>query len=178
MLQSYGQIVPHRSLRHLQTEETNNNVAEARKRQVFMECIRAKLGDSMTLPSEPLKEHVVDEYDCFPYEVDEELPRTIPENEAVDARGKPISQQSVTDTLINNQVLLGWFPVACPKSVRKQLRTDAGRATPKLKDEISFETLSSGIIWLAIVLHILEVFGKMNHRDPMPSGALSCFPRC
>ena len=56
VLQSNGQIVPCRSLRHLQIEETNNDVDEDRKRQVFMECIRVKLGDSMTLPSEPLKE--------------------------------------------------------------------------------------------------------------------------
>ena len=47
-----------------------------------------------------------DEYDFVPYEDNEELPRTIPENEAVDARGKPISQQSVTDMLINTEVLL------------------------------------------------------------------------
>ena len=95
VLLSNGQIVPRRSLRHLQTEETNNNVAEEMKRQVFMECIRAKLGDSMSLPSEQLKEQVEGEYEFVPFEDDEEVPRTIPENEAMDARGKPIFQQSV-----------------------------------------------------------------------------------
>ena len=34
------------------------------------------------------------------------MPRTIPENEAVDARGTPLFQQSVTDTLINAEVIL------------------------------------------------------------------------
>ena len=71
-----------------------------------MEYIRVKLGDSMILPSESLKEQVGDEYDFVPYEDNEELPRTIPENEAVNAQGKPISQQPVTDMLINTEVLL------------------------------------------------------------------------
>ena len=43
VLQLNGQIVPRRSLWHLQTEATNSNVAEERKRKVFMNCIRAKL---------------------------------------------------------------------------------------------------------------------------------------
>ena len=106
VLQANGQIVPRRSLRNLKTEETNNNVTEERKREVFMNCIRAKLGDSMSLPSEPLNDEVDDDYDFVPYEDDEEVPRTIPENEAVDARGKPILQQSVTDMLIHAEVLL------------------------------------------------------------------------
>jgi len=54
VLQSNGQIVPRRALRHLKVAETNNNVAEERKRQVFMECICVKLGDSMSLPSKLL----------------------------------------------------------------------------------------------------------------------------
>ena len=44
----------------------------------------------MSFPSEPLKEQAEGEYDFVPYEDDEEVPRTIPENEAVDARGKSI----------------------------------------------------------------------------------------
>ena len=54
VVQSNGQIVPRRSLCHLRMDEPNNNVAEERKRQVLMECLRAKLGDSISLSSEPL----------------------------------------------------------------------------------------------------------------------------
>ena len=61
VLQSNGQIVPCRSLRHLKVAETNNNVAEGRKRRVFMECIRVKLGDSISFPSELLLEQVKDD---------------------------------------------------------------------------------------------------------------------
>ena len=47
-------------------------------------------------------------YSFVQYEDDEEasVSRTIPKNEAVDARGKPISQQSVNDVLINIEVFL------------------------------------------------------------------------
>ena len=65
ILKSNSQIVPRRSLRHLRTEELNNNLAEERKRLVFMENIRVKLGDSMSLP---IKTFSKDEVEYTPYE--------------------------------------------------------------------------------------------------------------
>ena len=60
-----------------------------------------------------------------PYEDDEEIPRTIPENEAVDARKKPISQQSVTDALTNIEVLLPhWEELLAAKVIRRSMAED------------------------------------------------------
>jgi len=141
VLQANGKIVPRRSLRPLTTTETNNNVAEERKRRIFMECIHAKLGDSMSFPSHPLQDEIKDEYGFVPYEDDEEVPRTIPENEAVDARGTTLFQQSVTDTMINAEVLLpqGEGLVAA-KVIRRSLDED-GKVIGNHNDMPMFNTM-------------------------------------
>ena len=68
-----------------------------------MENIRVKLDDSMSLPIKPFSK---DEVEYTPYEYEDGAPQIIPENKAVDAEGKPLFQQLVTDTLIQAEVLL------------------------------------------------------------------------
>ena len=57
----------------------------------------------MSLPVKPFSE---DEVEYTPYEYEDGAPRSIHENEDVDAGGKPLFQQSVMDILIQAEVLL------------------------------------------------------------------------
>jgi hypothetical protein len=106
------------------------NEAEARKRAQFDAAITEKLGDSFALPPEkeegeagedpvvgdideggylnPFELDIFGDDAFVPYEDEEESPPPIVDNEAdcVDATGKPIMQQSMTDHLINAEVLL------------------------------------------------------------------------
>jgi hypothetical protein len=102
VLKGNGQIVPRRSLRRLTAgEASSTNETEARKRDAFDTSIRQVWGDSFTLPTNYASD------DTFqPYEDDEQSPATVPEAEAVDANGKPIMTQPITDVLINAEVLL------------------------------------------------------------------------
>ena len=88
-----------------------------------------------------MQDEIKDEYDFVPDEVDEEVPHTIPENEGVDARGTPLFQQSVTDTLINAEVLLpqGEGLVAA-KVIRRSLDED-GKLIGKHNDMPMFNTM-------------------------------------
>lgn len=100
VLKANGRVVPRRSLRPLQTAEMYNPTEE-RKRTVFDECIRRKLGSSISLPPKPLP----DDYEK--YEDDDEAEMVTPNIEdAVDNAGKLINQQPAYDTLINAEVQL------------------------------------------------------------------------
>ena len=57
----------------------------------------------MSLPVKPFSK---DEVEYTPYEDEDGAPCSIPENEAVNAAGKPLFQQSVTDALIQAEILL------------------------------------------------------------------------
>jgi hypothetical protein len=125
VLQINGQIVPRRTLRRLTRDEASPfNKAEARKRAAFDDAIRDKIGDSMVLgPGEytdsslvhSLEEHAngdptsvldFDPDEFVPYEDEVEAPASMPQADMTDASGKPINQQSMTDLLINAEVLL------------------------------------------------------------------------
>ncbi|KAL7538844.1 hypothetical protein ACHAXR_009411 [Thalassiosira sp. AJA248-18] len=112
VLQINGQIVPRRTIRRLTPGELSiSNETEVQKRAVFDKAIQEKLGDSFTL--RPLDNSVKlassnpqDGDDLVAYYDDEETPAALPEADLVDATGKPINQQSVSDLLINAEVLL------------------------------------------------------------------------
>jgi hypothetical protein len=109
ILQMNGEVVPRRSLRRLRPDElAASNASEARKRAQFDEAISAKLGDSFTM--HPLPARVSNPQDggttYVPYEDDEEHSATVPEADALDSSGKPVNQQSMTDLLLNAEVLL------------------------------------------------------------------------
>ena len=103
ILKPNSQIFPRCSICHLKNEDLNNNLVEERKHLAFMENIWVKLGGSISLPLKPFSE---DEVEYTPYEDEDGAPHSIPENEAVDASVKPLLQQTVTDTLIQAEVLL------------------------------------------------------------------------
>ena len=71
ILKPNDQLVPRISVRRLTDLEITHNPIEEIKRQPFMEFIRSKLGNSVSLPSSLTKDGV----DFTPYEDDEEIPR-------------------------------------------------------------------------------------------------------
>jgi hypothetical protein len=113
-------------LRRLTSDEASPfNEVEAQKRLAFDSAIREHLGDSLTLgPSDNTSGDLVkslseEEATCdpdsvmdfdrtifTPYEDEVEVPAVMPEADMTDASGKPINQQSMTDLLINAEVLL------------------------------------------------------------------------
>ena len=77
------------------------------KRTVFNLDITSKLGDSIKLPSSALPEFVEQDWDAEPYDDDEvDKPFEPFEANLVDAAGRPILMHSLTDVLINSEVLL------------------------------------------------------------------------
>ena len=138
ILKSNSQIVPRRSLRHLRTKELNKNLVEERKRLVFMDNIRVNLGDSMSLPINPFSEDYV-EY--TPYEDEDGAPRSIPENEAIDAAGKPLFQNSVTDTLIQVEVILPHGDELLATKIIRRTLDENGKVMSKHSDNQILNTL-------------------------------------
>ena len=110
-------IVPRRRICALNPKELAiTNETEARKRLEFDAVIRIKLRDSFSLPnvakchkteSNAYEQHLPDDesFDPFVGVQEVQLP-VIPEVDCVDNKGQPILQQSLTYTLINNEVLL------------------------------------------------------------------------
>lgn len=90
-----GKVVPRCSIQS-PTQVELFSPEEIRKRDVFTECIKAKLGDSIRLLSDCDPKHP----DFIPYEDDKEIPRTIPENDVHSINCL------LTDALINSKVLL------------------------------------------------------------------------
>ena len=121
VLQQNCQIVPRRTLRRLRAaERAPSNEAEAAKRAEFDAAIKVKLGNSFAAAEEvdaqdvpnPFAEDTANHAPDFdpntfvPYEDEATAPQTTPEADIIDARGRPVNQQSVTDVLINAEVLL------------------------------------------------------------------------
>ena len=107
ILTQRGTLIPRRSIRHLTADERSDlNEVEAAKRVSFNADITAKLGDSVKIPSTSLPDWVEPELDSEPYG-DDTTPEHKPfEADLVDAAGKPILMHSLTDVLINAEVLL------------------------------------------------------------------------
>ena len=109
VLKENGRVVPRRTLRRLtQAESVPSNEVESTKRATYNASITRILGDSVAVPVGPLPDpQEEDPYDLEPYgdDVHDDVP-LMPEADFVDAAGKPMLQQSFTDTLINVDVLL------------------------------------------------------------------------
>ena len=103
-----------------------------------MENICVKLGDSMSFPIKPFSK---DEVEYTPYEYEDGAPRSIPENEAVDAAGKPLFQQSVTDTLIQAEVLLPHGEELLAAKVIRRTLDENGKVMGKHSDNPILNTL-------------------------------------
>jgi len=108
ILRQNGQVIPRRTLRRLKPEEISpTNVVEVNKRAAFDAAIKETLGDSIVKPP-PLPPPLMDPTNNFDYDEEDNLAtvNVIPAADAVDSTGRPINQQSVTDLLINAEVLL------------------------------------------------------------------------
>jgi hypothetical protein len=87
-------------------ERSDSNEVEGLKRASFTADITAKLGDSVKLPSTPMPDWTEPDWNDEPYG-DDTTPEHEPfEADLVDAAGKPIMMHSLTDVLINAEVLL------------------------------------------------------------------------
>ena len=107
VLTQNGKVIPRRTIRRLtESERSESNEVEAAKRASYNADITAKLGDSVKLPSTPLPEWEKPAWDDEPYEDDETSTMEPFEADLVDGAGKPIMMHSLTDTLINAEVLL------------------------------------------------------------------------
>jgi hypothetical protein len=84
-----------------------SNEVELAKRTVYNADVRSKLGDSIKLPSKRLPKFVQQDWDAEPYD-DYEVEKPLEPFEAdlLDAAGRPILMHSLTDVLINAEVLL------------------------------------------------------------------------
>lgn len=98
-----GNVVPRRTLRPLTISELNS-VSEIEKRKQFDDTIKARFGDSMSIPSKPPPEEF-DETD-FIVEDDEQLPLHLQEEDPVDATGQAVLERPFHDMLIHAEVLL------------------------------------------------------------------------
>jgi len=107
ILTQKGTVIPRRSIHRLTADErSDSNEVGAQKRVPFNADITAKLGDSVKLPSTPLPDWVKPELDSEPYG-DDTTPEHEPfEADLVDAAGTPILMHSLTDVLINAEILL------------------------------------------------------------------------
>jgi hypothetical protein len=107
VLKDNGKVVPRRTIRRLSTAELSlTNETEAERRMQFTTSVRGILGDSISLPAAPPPNPMDGYWELEPYGDDIELPLAFLEADIVNAAGKPIMAHSLTDTLINAEVLL------------------------------------------------------------------------
>ena len=113
ILKQKGPFLPRRTVHKLTKEQlATSNDAEKAKRDDFDADIRQKLGDNFSLPVDGLNTGGIKvEYDEYygdtPFWNDcDEEPTAIPIADCVDANGKPILANSLTDVLISAEVLL------------------------------------------------------------------------
>ena len=101
ILTSKGTIIPRRSLRKLLVSELHSE-SEKRKRQLYDDIIRKKLGDSMTLPKKPLSTEYIPYSDGV-----EPDPLHLPsDDDPVDTDGTSVFEKPITDYWIHAEVSL------------------------------------------------------------------------
>jgi hypothetical protein len=108
ILTQKGTVIPWHSVCRLTLDESSvSNEVEMAKRTLFDAGIRSKLGDSIKLPPKRLPKFFQHNWDSEPYD-DDEVGKPLEPFEAdlLDAAGRPILMHSLTDALINAEVLL------------------------------------------------------------------------
>jgi hypothetical protein len=107
VLKDNGKVVPQWSIRHLSAAKlAPSNEDEHSKRENFSTSICGLLGDSISLPATPLPNLIDDYWEMEPYGDDVEDAIAFHEADLTDTAGKPFTQHSLADTLINAKVLL------------------------------------------------------------------------
>ena len=107
ILTQNGTVAPHGSISRLKADEYSDlNEVESAKRASFTADITAKLGDLIKLPLTWLPDMVEPDWNAELYG-DDLTPDNEPfEADLVDAAGKTVLMHSLTDVLINAEVLL------------------------------------------------------------------------
>ena len=101
-------VIPWCLIRRLALDEYSvSNEVEMAKRTAYNADIRSKLGESIKLLSKRLPKFVNQDWDSDPYD-DDEVEKSLELFVAnlLDAAGRPILMHSLTDVLINAEVLL------------------------------------------------------------------------
>ena len=107
ILTQKGTVIPLRLICRLTSDEySESNEVEKAKRTVFNLNINSNLGDSIKLSLMALPEFVEQDWDAEPYDDEVKKPLELFEADLVDAYGRPILMHSLTDVLINAEVLL------------------------------------------------------------------------
>ena len=108
ILTQKGTVIPQRLICWLTKDEySESNEVEVAKRAVFNSDITKKLGDSINFPLTALPEIVKQDWDDELYDDDDdETPLEPFEADIVDAVERLIMMHSLTDVLINVEVLL------------------------------------------------------------------------
>lgn len=117
ILQINGEVVVRRTLRRLRPDElAPSNEVESRRRHLFNLSIQQKLGSTYSakpiIPDNPFQakfEDVANDEELkveLPYTFDGEGTPDVPIADIVDSAGKPIGNQSFTDTLIGIEVAM------------------------------------------------------------------------
>jgi hypothetical protein len=112
ILKENGKVVPRHTLSCLSPAElAPTNEVKIEKQALFNTLIRGWLGDSVKIPNDIPPDNNATEafdelWDLEPYEDDHKTKFQIPDADLKDAAGKPFDNKSLTDTLINAEVLL------------------------------------------------------------------------
>ena len=99
-----GKIVPRRTCRPLTRAEWNSE-PERKMRDAFDNEIKMKLGDSIQVVEQTVPKPD-EEYAMDTLINDEEEPPLIPDDDPIDASGRPVYEQPLTDMLLHAEVLL------------------------------------------------------------------------
>jgi hypothetical protein len=128
-LKAYGNVVPRRTVRPLNTAEVHS-ATETKKRAIFNALIKGRWGTSMSAPPEETSEDTFEEY----WDNDEEQ-RVIPDVEdTVDGNGRLINQQPLYDQIINAEVQLQQDNQLCTGKVIRRAISPDGTTTGSYAD--------------------------------------------
>jgi hypothetical protein len=120
VLKSNGRVVARRTCRPLTNEEWHSEV-EKRKRNIFDEVIKHKLGTSIKLPA---KYPQPEEYEV--YEDDIETVREMPEADELSPQGGGDSSENLYDLLVSAEVMLPDGGEMKPARVKNRARDQDG----------------------------------------------------
>ena len=115
-----------------------------------MENIGVKLGESMSFPIKPFSK---DKFEYTPYEDEDGAHRNIPKNETVDAAGKSLFQQLVTDTLIQTDALLPHGEEILAAKVICHTLDENGKVMGKHSDNPILNTLMYDVEFPDVTIH-------------------------
>ena len=142
VLTQSGKVIPRRTIRRLKKDESSaSNEVEAHKRASFTADITSKLGDSIKLPSAPMPKWEEPDWDDEPYGDEETSPVEPFEADLVDAAGRPIMMHSLTDALINAEVLLDKDDSAALARVIRRAVTSNGKVVGEWNSNPILNTL-------------------------------------